>query len=143
MKLPFRASTTLLRILVIRITAVVAFPALATPALAQAGPQPTATEVFHLRSECAALGEKLAARIEAEYRSEGRVTSFSPLSHYDPLTNRCYVQSQFLFTVRKAPDDYSYLNTCLYDGQTGEILACARQQLDKHSVVQPDKNSLF
>jgi hypothetical protein len=115
MKLPFRAHLTLLCILAIRTTTVVTFPALATPGLAQTGPQPTATEVFHLRSECTALGEKLADRIEAgeaEYRAkEGHVTSFMPISHYDPRTNRCYVQLKLLFTNRKSPSDYSYCTT--------------------------------
>jgi hypothetical protein len=141
MKLRFRARFTPLRILAIPITTVVAFPALATPGLAQTGPQPTATDVFHLRSECAALGEELGDRIEPEYRAEYHVSSYDELSHYEPRTNRCYVQLQFGFTDKKAPVDYYYKNTCLYDAQTGESLACARLRADKRSVVQPDQNS--
>jgi hypothetical protein len=129
MKLPLRACVTQLWILTIRTTAVVAFPALATPGLAQTGPQPTATEVFHLRSECAALGEKLFNRIAAEYRAEYQVLSYGQLSHYDPRTNRCYVKLQFSFANKKTLG--YYINTCLYDGQTGENLACARQHADK------------
>lgn len=67
---------------------------------------PTATEVFHLRSECAALGEKM--------KNDPPVGWFglaSELSRYDPGTNRCYVE------LRSAS------STSLYDGQTGELLA--------------------
>lgn len=77
--------------LVIRTTVVVAFPAFATPSLAQAGPQPTATEVFHLRSECAALGEKLLNDIGAKYRSVYDVSFSDQLSHYNSRINRCYI----------------------------------------------------
>jgi hypothetical protein len=131
----------MLRTLAIRKTAAVAFAAFATPGLAQTAPQPTATEVFHLRSECATLGEKLADRIVDAYRAEYHVSSYYQLSHYDARTNRCYVKLQSVFADKKTPVNYYYLNTCLYDGQTGERLACARQRTDKHSVFQPDQNT--
>jgi hypothetical protein len=46
---------------------------------------PTATEVFHLRSECAELGEKLLLKL---YDS----VYYDQESHYNPQTNRCYVE---------------------------------------------------
>lgn len=77
---------------------------------------PTATEIFHLRSECAALGEKILDNYlvgSALYKSQ--------VSHYDPKSNRCYV----LYTVQTAdttkPLDYQH--ELLFDGQTGEMLA--------------------
>jgi hypothetical protein len=130
-----------MRILAIRTTAAVAFAALATPALAQTGLPPTVTEVFHLRSECAALGERLADRTLSGYRAEDHVSSYYQISHYDPRTNRCYVKWQSVFTDNKEPVNYYYTITCLYDGLTGESLACARRRLDKHSVFRPDQNT--
>jgi hypothetical protein len=44
--------------------------------------EPTATEMFRLRSECAALGGKAAARHPDFVVQQQR---------YDPRTNRCYV----------------------------------------------------
>jgi hypothetical protein len=44
-----------------------------------------------------------------------------------------------VFIGKKEP--FNYTNTCLYDGQTGERLACARQRTDKHSVLLPDPNT--
>jgi hypothetical protein len=70
-------------------------------------PVPTATEVFHLCSECAKLGEKMLA----DY---SHYSSPTQTSHYNPLTNRCYVE---LF------DNGHGYHRHLYDGQTGEILA--------------------
>jgi hypothetical protein len=136
MKLGFRASLTL-RILALRTTAAVAFAVLATPGLAQTGPQPTATEVFHLRSECAALGEKLADNIRAAYSPD--VSIYDPISHYDPRTNRCYVQLQSLFIDKK--ERVQHISTFLYDGQTRELLACARLKTDKQSVLHDPHNS--
>jgi hypothetical protein len=49
---------------------------------------PTVTEVFNLRSKCAALGDKI---MEDDFVSSN--LSKSNLSHYDPQTNRCYVDS--------------------------------------------------
>jgi hypothetical protein len=58
--------------------------------------KPTATEVFNLGSKCAELGEKING--EYDFASPGNVTFKVPfiqqeeLSHYDPKTNRCYVE---------------------------------------------------
>ena len=78
-------------------------------------PQPTATEVFHLRSECAALGEKAPT---SPTIAPGITTS--PISHYEPRTNRCYVAVN---TV-DAPKPFTHASRrYLFDGQTGEVLA--------------------
>jgi hypothetical protein len=76
---------------------------------------PSATEVFHLRSECARLGEKIL-----DGNLIGPALTQSQLSHYDPKTNRCYVK----LTVNRA-DSFKpyYEGSFLYDGQTGELLA--------------------
>ena len=65
---------------------------------------PTATEVFHLRSECADLAQKILK----EHSGFGVQRA---LSHYEPATNRCYVELKNVDTHE------------LYDGQTGEVLA--------------------
>src|SRR6516164_2680538 len=87
---------------------------------------------------------KTGARIRAQHEHLKNITthpaltgeggsSYYQLSHYDPRTNRCYVKWQSVFTDKKEPVDYHYTITCLYDGQTGESLACARQRV-KYSV---------
>lgn len=81
------------------------------------GPALTTTQVLHLRSECAKLGKKILA----ENPPDNSNLTDSQLSHYDPLTNRCYVE----LTVQKTDlsDKESYLHRTLWDGQTGALLA--------------------
>jgi hypothetical protein len=80
--------------------------------------KPTASEVFKLRSECAVLGDKLL-----ENHFVGSAQAHDAVSHYDPNTNRCYIQ----LTVHTADLDADNPNhaTYLYDGQTREMLALA------------------
>lgn len=79
---------------------------------------PTATEAFHLQSECVALGEKILNE-----SIHGRALSASQLSKYDPKTNRCYVA----LTVETADlDKYREIyHHYLYDGQTKDLLGWA------------------
>lgn len=82
---------------------------------------PTATEVFNLRSKCAELGEKILKNTVI-----GDALKKDQLSHYEPKTNRCYVQ----LTIRNADltkgDDY--FQQYLFDGQTGQVLAAIRRE---------------
>jgi hypothetical protein len=78
--------------------------------------RPTATEVFNLRSECAKLGEKLH-----EANIIGPALRDDALSHYDPNTNRCYIEITVHTADLNAENPYNA--TYLYDGQTGELLA--------------------
>jgi len=80
---------------------------------------PTATEIFHLRSQCAALGKKIFDSSVA-----GPALYKSQMSRYTPQTNRCYVE----LTVQTADTTtpLRYLSRYLYDGQTGEMLAAAQ-----------------
>jgi hypothetical protein len=77
---------------------------------------PSAAEVFHLRSECASLGEKiLNANII------GPALTQSQTSHYDQATNRCYVELAVNTADLQHYEDY--YARYLYDGQTSEMLA--------------------
>jgi hypothetical protein len=72
--------------------------------------------VFRLRSECAKLGEtQLYKSAHTEFAQSQINPRFDQQSHYNPDTNRCYVEidmrNNFLFTRN------------LYDGQTGDMLA--------------------
>ena len=89
---------------------------------------PSATEVFHLRSECAALGQRIL-----DGNVIGSALTQSQVSHYDPQTNRCYVE----LTVRTADltKPMNYFGDYLFDGQTGEMLATARIENGKKSGV--------
>jgi hypothetical protein len=48
---------------------------------------PTATEVFQLRSLCVKLGEQLLDETPV-----GSALTEDQVSHYDPKSNRCYVE---------------------------------------------------
>ena len=90
---------------------------------------PKATEVFHLRSECAKLGEKI---LDASFI--GPALYKSQISHYNPQTNRFYVE----LTVQNADTTKPllYLSRYLYDGQTGEMLAVAQiKEGEKWGIV--------
>jgi hypothetical protein len=91
---------------------------------------PTATEVFHLRSECAALGEKIL-----EAHSLG-LPPTSEISHYNLQTNRCYVELE-----SSDPTLPFYHSRSLYDGQTGEGLAFTNVDKDgKFSGIVLDQS---
>ena len=82
---------------------------------------PTATEVFNLRSKCAELGEKIMKNTVI-----GDGLTKDQVSHYEPKTNRCYVQ----LTVRNAnvAKEDEYFQQYLFDGQTGQVLAAMRRE---------------
>jgi hypothetical protein len=82
---------------------------------------PTATEVFNLRSRCAALGEQIL-----EANMAGSALTESQVSHYEPRTNRCYVELTVQTADLNKPFNQQYHSRVLYDGQTKEMLAYAR-----------------
>jgi hypothetical protein len=75
---------------------------------------PTATEVFHLRSECAALGQKIRERYQLPFP-----TVQEEISHYNVRTNRCYVEIKSITSTIPTRE----ILRMLFDGQTGERLA--------------------
>lgn len=78
---------------------------------ASAQPQPTATEIFHLRTECMHLGEQILAGNSASET----INSFN--SKYDEKINRCYV-----LIIQVHIKEHAKLLT-LYDGQGGGLIA--------------------
>ena len=87
---------------------------------------PTATEVFNLRSKCNELGEKiLHDNVLSAIVIGGPRRFHLQVSHYNPKTNRCYVELDIsdgdLLTGPTGGTDYF-----LYDGQTGQLLAFAK-----------------
>jgi hypothetical protein len=92
---------------------------------------PTATEVFNLRSKCAALGERIL-----EDNTIGIALTQSQITHYEPRTNRCYVELTIQTADLSKPIGQHYHNRVLYDGQTKEMLAYAQIERDKkHGMV--------
>jgi hypothetical protein len=91
---------------------------------------PTATEEFHLRSECAALAQKILdgnTNVDpALARSFGVDQSVD--SNYDPKANRCYVELSTQTTNSTAQLKSQVANYYLFDGQTGSELAFAISQ---------------
>lgn len=83
---------------------------------------PTATEVFNLRTECAKLGEKILSENHV-----GIPLTQSQVSKYDLKSNRCFVE---LF-VSSIPTEKLYTSYALYDGQTGEMIAFATDEMGK------------
>ena len=82
------------------------------PELARVYAQPTAAEVFEMRSKC-------AARVDVFLKSEAGAVAQYGISKYDPKTNRCFVKITVITLVAK---DTLRIQK-LYDGQTLEILA--------------------
>lgn len=82
---------------------------------------PTATEVFDLRSKCAELGEKIMKNTIA-----GDELKKDQLSHYEPKTNRCYVQLT-IWNANPAKRD-EHFQQYLFDGQTRQVLAAIRRE---------------
>jgi hypothetical protein len=80
--------------------------------------KPTATEVFNLRSKCAELGHNILAD-----NIIGSALAQDQVSHYDPRSNRCYVE----LDVHTADlnKEWDYDARYLYDGQTSELLVSA------------------
>jgi hypothetical protein len=97
-------------------------PVVVTPS-APVSPLPTATEVFVLRSKCSELGDKIK-----DANLIGPALTQSVVSHYEPRTNRCYVQ----LTTQTAniTAGLTYLNQGLYDGQTNQLLAFVSMEHD-------------
>jgi hypothetical protein len=92
-------------------------PPVGTPSLRG----PTATEVFNLRSKCAELGEKILKNtVVADALKKDQ------LSHYEPKTNRCYVQLTVWNANLNKGDEY--FHQYLFDGQTGQTLAAIRRE---------------
>ena len=81
---------------------------------------PTATEVFNLRSKCAELGDRILKQTDiADTLKKDQV------SHYEPKTNRCYVQ---LTVWNPNPSKGDYFQQSLLDGQTGQVLAAIHRE---------------
>ena len=78
-----------------------------------------ATEVFNLRSQCAALAGRLLAG-----GVHGPDVQARQKSNYSPVNNRCYVELDFSPADASSPDYQA--TRYLYDGQTGEMLAWYR-----------------
>ena len=78
--------------------------------------KPTAAEVFNLRTKCAELGEKIL-----NGNIIGIALTQEQVSHYDPKSNRCYVELTVQMADLTKVNDY--FSRSVYDGQTGEMLA--------------------
>lgn len=86
----------------------------------------TATEVFNLRSQCAKLGDVLL-----DEDVIGLALRKDVASHYNPKTNRCYVEVTVMPVDETSPDSSDYL----YDGQTKEMLAYMTTKAGKKAYM--------
>ena len=91
------------------------------PVDAPAFRSPTATEVFNLRSKCADLGEKILKTTVI-----GEALKKEQVSHYEPKTNRCYVQLTVWNPDLAKGEDY--FQQYLLDGQNGQVLAAIHRE---------------
>jgi hypothetical protein len=97
----------------------------------------TVTEVFHLRSECVALGRKIEEDMQ-KHPEQFLVTDTE--TNYSVSANRCYVLvvASSMPTVSRPADNTGRTvfsngaveSRVLYDGQTGETLALAQKFTD-------------
>ena len=92
---------------------------------------PAAAEIFALRSKCAELGEKLLAG-----NIIGNALTQSQISHYNPATNRCYVELDVHMADLDKFDEYNTRN--VFDGQTGELLARVENKKGKQVAFLKD-----
>lgn len=91
---------------------------------------PSATELFDLRSKCAAFGEKILEENIIE-----RVLTQEQVSRYNPETNRCYVKLSVSTADLSTPQENFVRDEYLYDGQTKELLASAYWKGNTKSAV--------
>lgn len=82
------------------------------PSPSVALPSLSASELFHLRSDCRDLGQQV---MNGHPASPGLSESF--VAHYNPTDNRCYVK------IENSSDDATTDNIDFFDGQTNEELA--------------------
>ena len=89
-------------------------------------PRLSATEEFNLRGKCAALADEMAPG----YGLVGVALTSEVLCHYNPETNRCYVQVTVTKNISHTDPSIpsNYLSIAVYDGQTREILISASQE---------------
>ena len=92
---------------------------------------PSATEVFELRSKCAALGEKIM-----DENAIGIALAQEQISHYSPESNRCYVKLEVHTANLDTPQDrftivarcrtgltFVHMNRRLLQALTDELLS--------------------
>jgi hypothetical protein len=91
---------------------------------------PSATEVFDLRSKCAALAAKIM-----EENIIGPALAQEQLSHYNPESNRCYVRLEVHTGDLSTPRDKYRSSVYFYDGQTREMLMTTTVQGDQKSAM--------
>jgi hypothetical protein len=84
--------------------------------------KPSATEIFDLRSRCADAAKKIMSD-----NTIGAALAQDQVSHYDPKSNRCYVELTVHIADLAHFDDH--LSRYLFDGQTEEILAWTKTDL--------------
>jgi hypothetical protein len=102
-------------------TTIVSGVLVATLALGVSGcnqPQPTASEIFHLRGECEQLGQKISDE------AAKNLPSSETHANYLLKNNRCYV-TQTHFPIENDPKE-NYLFIWMEDGQSGDVLAATR-----------------
>ena len=108
----------------------------------------SATEVFHLRGECAALGEKILKRKQDDLEPWLNSATYawwhnvSQVSHYSPETNRCYVELT-TETSSRHDSNYDAWSRELYDGQTKEMLGMTRQEVASGNSPKKDTGMVF
>jgi hypothetical protein len=88
--------------------------------------KPTATEVFDLRSKCAALGQTLL-----QDSLIGPALTQTQISRYNADDNRCYVRLDVSTADLATPQQNFTRDSYLYDGQTRELLAYISLEREK------------
>lgn len=99
--------------------------------------KPTATEVFNLRSRCAELGDQ----IWKDHMMKSSLDQ-THLVHYEPKTNRCYVELR-IYLAHDGLGSADLKGRTLYDGQTREVLAFVHSRMDKQEAWSWDGIDVF
>ena len=106
--------------------------------------RPTATEVFHLQSECVEMGKRilennLAYIMETEAIKQGKAPPYDvkQVAHYNVKDNHCYVELSSNDTGEQRDSVRE-----VYDGQTGELLASCLYRFEKPllcNIFKPER----
>jgi hypothetical protein len=110
--------------------------------------KPSATEIFHLRTECAQLSAKILKDKNDELEPFMSTKTYawwhqiSEKSHYSPETNRCYVELT-METTSRHDQQYDAWYQDLYDGQTKESLAHTEHIVNNGSFPKKEDSGMI
>jgi hypothetical protein len=94
---------------------------------ATAGPRPTATEIFNLRTECS----KLSKEFFKEKVPQASLSGFE--ARYDPRKNRCYI------AITQVDQEHKTTNTTMWDIHSNVVLSYCSRDFNGAVLSSPER----